>query len=837
MADGLLNMRSRPYYDELSAEQQISRDQDASQALQDLYRGSTYMPFDLLGAPVDLLSQGLGLLGVNTGDSPFLGSQNLMEMYDYVTPSDFAYPKNTPEELAGRFAGGMINPVTAGQSFVRAGARGLDFLEDIGDAATARQLQAGNSFQLNSGVDVDPLLSTVGEAVKKSRAPAPDEIGKPLLTQGDRLRSMTEAERVKITKDLPYFGTEEFPAETLLGEEVVFMPADRMRAGIVYEGLPEAPIERPKGLLGGQKFGATQQSVEQGLGFASLDPAIANRLTGSGAKYAIVGAMDKYSQLSNRDMADIIAQQVQAYQREGYITKSNMKDLKKRMLKVGDAGEASLAKSKAAGEKPKSGASDKAALKKIPDLDSPEIFDFLRNATFETRKQFGLILNQAGSRKLGAPSIERILQETIDPEQAGAIAMQGNVLVRLDKKAPIDVERAGGVGHSSYPIGIFGTPVAQIKYGVRAEDLFSETVADWLNSGGQPSRFQRFMTMSLPKTEITGEKLAIFPNGAPEGITSARQAQLLTDFMSGNWRTTTQPVNQGGLGAADVRKAFENNSLSETLTPYTEGQINAGKKDGSLVFYGLGIGNPASNKSIKGNEGQIYFGLKRNMDYNEQYGINNPELRPDEVAVVGVMNNELGKSGQGLGVPTSMLKAIEEGATVLDAYAVPSKANPAGFLPDYYSRFGFAEVERIPFDEKYVRNPKYGGSERKYKALVNQWRESGWDESMGNPDMVIMKWKGDENARQDAVKNYVQQSEASFGRETRDLIEGTENVFERGSGQGVRPPSGASQQSNLGGNRGGLLGDGSVLPSRFSRALGEISGFTDTERRALGLLE
>jgi len=415
--------------------------------------------------------------------------------------------------------------------------------------------------------------------------------------------------------------------------------------------------------------------------------------------------------------------------------------------------------------------------------------------------------------------------------------MQGNVLVRLDKKAPIDVERAGGVGHSSYPIGIFGTPVAQIKYGVRAEDLFSETVADWLNSGGQPSRFQRFMTMSLPKTEITGEKLAIFPNGAPEGITSARQAQLLTDFMSGNWRTTTQPVNQGGLGAADVRKAFENNSLSETLTPYTEGQINAGKKDGSLVFYGLGIGNPAANKSIKGNEGQIYFGLKRNMDYNEEYGINNPELSPDEVAVVGVMNNELGKSGQGLGVPTSMLKAIEEGATVLDAYAVPSKANPTGFLPDYYSRFGFAEVERIPFDEKYVRKPKYGGSERKYKALVNQWRESGWDESMGNPDMVIMKWKGDENARQDAVTNYVQQSEASFGRETRDLIEGTENVFERGSGQGVRPPSGSSQQSDLGGNRGGLLGDGSVLPSRFSRAIGEISGFTDTERRALGLLE
>ena len=233
----------------------------------------------------------------------------------------------------------------------------------------------------------------------------------------------------------------------------------------------------------------------------------------------------------------------------------------------------------------------------------------------------------------------------------------------------------------------------------------------------------------------------------------------------------------------------------------------------------MGIGNPSAVKNINGNEGKIYFGLKRNVDYNTEYGLSNSELSPNEVAVVGVMNNELGKAGQGLGVPTSMLKAIEEGATVLDAYAVPSKAHPDGFLPEYYAQFGFDVVERVPFDAKYVKDPKYGGSSRKYNALIKQWKESGWDESKGFPDMVIMKWRGSDDDRANAVTNYVQQSQGSVGRETRDFIEGSEGVAQQGVGQSVRPSSGSGVTGVEGGNRGGLLGDGNVLP-RFLNFIG-----------------
>lgn len=772
--EGLLQMSSIPYFDELSPEGQAQRRKEGMEALLKAPK------YGALMLPASGVTEMMGLMADPEGEGYLPSTMGLLK--------------------EGRF-----------------GDVGYQLLGGLGDV-------------LYAASPVIPPLAIPATVAKAARA------GR-LATQGESLGLLTEDERVKQVKELPFFGTEEFPAETLLGEEIVFIPADRMATGFVYEGLAEAPIDQPRGLRGGQLFGTTRESVEQGLGFASLDEAIAKRISQSGAKYGIIGAMDTASQLSNRDMANIVAQQVQSYIRGGLIPSENVSKLTQKLRDRGKVAQNAIAKKKAQGKKPNSGDPDIAKLINVPDIDSPEIFDWLNSQTFETRKQFSLILNQAGSRNLGAPSIDRILSDTIDQRQAGVLPLQGNTLIRLTGEAPIDVAKEGGFPHPSYPIGILGEPVAQIKYGVRGEDLFSETVAEWLEGGGNPSRLQRMMTMSLPKTSVTPEKLQLFPEGAPEAITSARQARLLVDFMNGNWRTTQQSVKSGGLGNAEIIKAYQDNVLSQTLTPYSESELKQGAKDGSLVFYGLGIGNPQAVKNINGNEGKIYFGLKKNTDYKELYGIDNPELTPNEVSIVGVMNNELGQAGASLGVPTSMLKAIEEGATVLDAYAVPSQKNPNGFLPKYYSQFGFREVERIPFDEKYVRNPKFGGSERKYKALISQWRKSGWDESMGNPDLVIMKWRGNDNDRPNAVRDYVGQSVESFGAKDTGIVTRTEEKFGTrfdGSSGGQQLSSGTSIGS---GDRGGLLSDGSVLSSRFNRAIGEIPSLTTTEQRALGLLE
>ena len=111
--EGLLQMRSIPYFDELSPEGQAQR----RQGVLDAIRGASYAPFDLLGAPVDiantLLSPVTKPLGLYT-DEPLLGSQNLMQGYDYLTPDSlfgqFQYPDNSIPELAGRVGGGFISP-------------------------------------------------------------------------------------------------------------------------------------------------------------------------------------------------------------------------------------------------------------------------------------------------------------------------------------------------------------------------------------------------------------------------------------------------------------------------------------------------------------------------------------------------------------------------------------------------------------------------------------------------------------------------------------------------------------------------------------------------------
>ena len=65
--------------------------------------------------------------------------------------------------------------------------------------------------------------------------------------------------------------------------------------------------------------------------------------------------------------------------------------------------------------------------------------------------------------------------------------------------------------------------------------------------------------------------------------------------------------------------------------------------------------------------------MKKNTDYEADYGFTHPELTKNETAIVGVMNNEFGYASKGVSVPSSVLKGIENGATVLDAYAVRSK--------------------------------------------------------------------------------------------------------------------------------------------------------------------
>jgi hypothetical protein len=622
---------------------------------------------------------------------------------------------------------------------------------------------------------------------------------------GGQIARTTE-ELTKVSTTLPRVGSAEFPVENIAGKKVVFVPADMLDFGRAYEGLSEAPIE-PRALMGGSGYGTLAESRRQGLGFASLDPKIAKRIADSGADYMLISTMSPRAHRSNIDFATILHRQMKAYADEGYITPEN---------------QAAVAK----------GLSEK--FEGMPNIFSDEALPWLESKSFEVRAAVADTIDGATYRDLGAPPVSRMINETINPTEAGYQIGQGSVLVKIDNKVPVDVrEMEGGVAHPSYPIGLFGEPVASIPYGVKSDDIFDEFLQGKIAAGSTKASAHRALTMSLPTVELTPERLAKIPTAQPGFVRSARQAQLLQDVKQGNWRTTANPVgpaqnrNPTGLGPAEIIKAVQENELSASLSTYTKSELAAKAKSGELIFYGLG----QAGKS--GTEGKVYFGLAKNTDYSK-YGATSPELTPNETAIVGVMNNEAGAVRKGIGA-ASILKALQEGATVLDCYAVPTAKNKGGFLPDYYSQFGFEEVDRIAYDEKFLRDPNFEGSEEKFKKITRQWRSTGWDESLGYPDLVIMKWKGNENVRSTATERFIAEGSGSLGGPSLGVVATARRNLGQGTGSGLDAQQRPSGPSDAGGNRG-RAGDGrGSMGTSLQRGISELETIDPVSRRALGL--
>ena len=226
--------------------------------------------------------------------------------------------------------------------------------------------------------------------------------------------------------------------------------------------------------------------------------------------------------------------------------------------------------------------------------------------------------------------------------------------------------------------------------------------------------------------------LANFRTESFGSIASPRQLKLSLDMIRGNWRDSGSTVKNGGVSVTDFVNAVKTSEASATLTPYVAKEVKKDIKKGTMNVYQLG-------------DSEIFFATQKGYSHNKEYGMDHPELGPDNIALVGVVNNET--SAKGVGAPSVVLKAIEEGVTVLDAYAVKSARHPNGYLPDTYGKFGFEEVARTKFDKSY-------STPRELEDLKKVWSDNGWNESDGFPDIVIMKWRGSDELRQGATRNF-----------------------------------------------------------------------------------
>ena len=492
---------------------------------------------------------------------------------------------------------------------------------------------------------------------------------------------------------------------------------------------------------------------------------------GKRGDYAVVVSMSQDTHRSNATTVRNIAETMSAYAKEGRISDASLKQIDDRV-------------------RAESAQPELAGLKNFPGFASPNVGKFLDEIGFVARAQVAKVVDQPFAQKRGAPSVNRILDATREGDFAGYNRHDALMLIEVDKNGSvIRLGEEGTKPHNSYKLGVKGKPIAKFPPGTSAEMIFRDFYEGKAKVGSKPKDTARAFDTTNISQLVTKDIAQNLPKPIP-GLSSPRQGQITLDGLEGNWSTTQTPVTKGGVSPAAVIQAMKDNVGSVTLTPYSMKELQQGAKSGDLVIKQLG-------------NSEIYFGLKKNVDYNSDFGTNFPGLTSNETGLVSVISNE---GAKGVGAPLTVLRAIEDGATVLDAYAVPSKRFTKGFLPKYYREFGFEEAGRVPFDEKYLRDPDFGGSEFKYQDTLKYWRDADWDESMGFPDLVIMKWKGDNNARAGITKRFLTEGwesptkpSSGFQRESAEYIS-----FE--PGESVQRSRGPSESNNR--PAGGSSGSG-----------------------------
>jgi hypothetical protein len=394
--------------------------------------------------------------------------------------------------------------------------------------------------------------------------------------------------------------------------------------------------------------------------------------------------------------------------------------------------------------------------------DAKALHDWIRSATFTTRKALAAEMRSAAFQQLpGMFPVERIVREAVDPDYRAT--QQGDALLafEIDPDAEdliIDFDdpaQAGDVPrHPAYRYGMRGNLVGSFSTHIPMEVLYGDLLPEVI-ARSKPGSSPKFLMERL-KTEdgqvVTPE--IVREAEVIEGLHDYRVAQAYTAGLSGQWRSSDEPANRGGINPVEFERALIENDASATLTKYTRDDVKAGKRDGSLRVFQLG------QERVQDGGLNVWMAVKRGLDYRQEYPgevtnqlVEQGVLTDNEVALVGVASNELGVSGM---ATFQVLKGIEEGVTVLDAFKVKSASKPDGLLPTIYATLGFEEVGEIPFDPQYF-------DEQQLADLRAIWTRQGWDEADGFPAVAIMKWRGDDALRSDATRRFVLEGQAGLG--------------------------------------------------------------------------
>jgi len=700
---------------------------------------------------------------------------------------------------AGEFGG--IPGLAGAYQLVKKGVKAApDFIEGAGDAAKARM----GGATLTSGVNPDPLIAAAGDAVKAMRNKGVGATDNPIAI------------------DLPEINPDE-----LVGKKIFPIQADLTKAGGSFTGIDSSQLDEAIPLQGGPDFPLLQTSSDGKVVWAVDAKAVTSKKLGKDADYAVVMAMSPQAHRTNATVIKSITDNALAYARDGRIDPQGLSQIDDVIKKP----------------------SADPVLKRMPEfpgLASPDAAEWMRSASFDERKRIAQVLSSPMAQDLGAPNVQRILDETSEGAYTGMNLNDSILVIKIDKEAgAVELgKEPGTVPHHSYKFGLKGEPVGRLPM-VNVQNLFP----DWFDKQApiweqkqkafeagetpMPPNPRRAFQFQLPVETITPEKADKIKRLKVQSIKSPLQAKLTMDMMDGNWSTSNDSLKAGGTNALEwIREARASKEGITLSIPKDEktgvrladkeaaAQIQKDIKKGDLTLYKLG------------KDSRTFFGLHKGYNYDSVYEgwqptPGGPKIGEDEVALVSVLSND--RAANGIGKAT-VLKAIEEGATVLDAFDVKSVKYPDGFLPTFYGMFDFVEAGRVKFDPQYY-------TKQELADLEKVWSDRGWKKGDAYPDVVIMKYTGDENARANATKRFVTEGGFSSGANQARGTFGSSAPNVRGATDKAAGESELPSGSDTGrGANGDLRPSGQrASTDRLATVAQEILSLSDEQIQNLGL--
>lgn len=634
---------------------------------------------------------------------------------------------------------------------------------------------------------------------------------------GGEVKDVMQVDQLLDSKDIPVITMQD-----LVGMNIFPTIADRTAAAALYTGIDSSQINLAIPLLGGPFFPLRLTNALSNIVWANRGKGVTSQKAAKlkeGANYMMVLMGDADMHQSNSTVAAAFISTLEAWNRDGRITKKNVKALGDLVKDVGakavSASKEKMAKSEAdlaaaktdaAIEKAKKDiAKDKKAIainQSVENFvgfeDPAALHQYMDSISFDSRKRILEVMASKQALELGAPPMARILEATREPSLAGHRWGDGVILLEVDQESPqVDLGTEGTTPHPDFPVGIRGRVVGKMNAPINYELLWQ----DWLAENSNKASPRRAFELSKPIVSVTQELVDSIGPIVQKNISSAKQARLAADFAADNWKTSDDAKKDGGVSPQEFLDAIDNSPAKNVLGKYTLSELKKGIKDKTMKVYQLG-------------DGQAFFLLK---------------TEGERVILDTWVVNEQGSNG--IAEPAIMLKALQEGATEVSSYAVKSAEFPQGFLPTLYSAFGFTE------NGKTQPLAKLKLTSKQLADTVKYWTESnaGFDAANGMPELVTMEWKHGKEQREGIIGRYLQSGFASL------YSGGVEANAEAASAEFDDDNQQQAQQDGLANAiERGIAGYQENAPQSLDaastqRAVQSIGNLTDNELKNLGL--